>query len=68
MIYQNKMDQNTVRLHFIIVRMYHHQQNKCYPKGVRLSEKLQLTAHSVIKFDRIKKFELCYYGQEHSLS
>ena len=27
-----------------IVSMYHRQQNKCYPKGVRLSEKLQLTA------------------------
>ena len=24
--------------------LYHRQQNKCYPKGVRLSEKLQLTA------------------------
>ena len=24
--------------------VYHHQQNKCYPKGVGLSEKLQLTA------------------------
>ena len=23
---------------------YHRQQNKCYPKGVRLSEKLQLTS------------------------
>ena len=29
------------------------------PKGVRLSEKLQ---HSVMKFDRSSKFDLCYYG------
>ena len=28
------------------------------PKGVRLSEKLQLTKHSVVKFDRSKKFDL----------
>ena len=26
------------------INRYHRQQNKCYPKGVRLSEKLQLTA------------------------
>ena len=32
-----------------------HQQNKCYPKGVRLSEKL-LLQHSVMKFDRSNKF------------
>ena len=34
------------------------------PKGVRLSEKLQ---HSVIKFDRSNKFDLCYYEQVNSL-
>ena len=34
------------------------------PKGVRLSEKLQ---HSVMKFDRSNKFDLCYYGQVNSL-
>ena len=37
------------------------------PKGVRLSEKLQLTQHSVMKFDRSNKFDLCYYGQVNSL-
>ena len=34
------------------------------PKGVRLSEKLE---HSVMKFDRSNKFDLCYYGQVNSL-
>ena len=34
------------------------------PKGVRLSEKLQ---HSIMKFDRSNKFDLCYYGQVNSL-
>ena len=32
-----------------------------------MSEKLQLTADSVIKFDRCNKFEFCYYGQVNSL-
>ena len=34
------------------------------PKGIRLSEKLQ---HSVMKFDRSNKFDLCNYGQVNSL-
>ena len=33
-------------------------------KGVRLSEKLQ---HSVMKFDRSNKFDLCCHGQVNSL-
>ena len=33
------------------------------PKCVRLSEKLQLTAALVMKFDHSNKFDLCYYGQ-----
>ena len=44
--------------------MYHRQQNKCYPNGVRLSEKLQ---QFVMKFDRSNKCDLCYYGQVNSL-
>ena len=36
---------------------YQRQQNKWYHKGVRLSKKLQ---HSVMKFDRSNKFDLCY--------
>ena len=46
------------------VLVHHHQQNRCYPRGVRLSEKLQ---HSVMKFDRSDKFDFCYYGQVNSL-
>ena len=34
------------------------------PKGVRLSEKQQ---HSVMKFDRDNKFDLCYYREVNSL-
>ena len=37
------------------------------PKGVRLSEKVQLTKHSVMKFDRGNKFYLYYNGQKNSL-
>ena len=33
------------------------------PKGVILSEKLQLTAALCMKSDRSNKFDLCYYGQ-----
>ena len=44
---------------------YNRQQNKCYPKGVRLSEK-QLQ-HSVMKYNRSNKFYFCYYGKENSL-
>ena len=37
-------------------------------KGVRLSEKMQLTAAlCIIKFDRSNKFDLRYYGQKNSL-
>ena len=36
------------------------------PIGVRVSEKLQLTEHSII-FDRSNKFDVCYYGQVNSL-
>ena len=36
-------------------------------KGVRLSEKLQLTAVLVMKVDCSNKSDLCYYGQVNSL-
>ena len=36
-------------------------------KGVRFSEKLQLTAALCNAFDRSNKFDLCYYGQVNSL-
>ena len=34
------------------------------PKCVRLSENCSNLQHSVMKFDRSNKFDLCYYGQE----
>ena len=44
-------------------KWYHRQQNRYITsKIVRLSEKLQLTQHSVMKFYRSNKFDLCYYG------
>ena len=43
---------------------YHRQQNKCYSQRCPIFKEIQ---HSVMKFDRSNKFDLCYYGQVNSL-
>ena len=48
--------------------MIHHQQNKYYPQKVLYCQKnYSKLQHSVMKFDRSNKFDLCYYGQVNSL-